>query len=127
MITYFLASLLGWYFVILGLLLILRRDIVVNAMRDLIGQPALMFFVGVITLMIGLLMALSHNIWVMSWPVIITIFAWLILIGGLFRLFFPDTVYKIWEKTIDKPKKLIICGIITLIIGLFLLYGAYWG
>ncbi|MBI2786132.1 MAG: hypothetical protein HYX60_07460 [Legionella longbeachae] len=127
MITYFLASLLGWYFVIMGLLLISRRDIVVNAMRDLIGQPALMLFVGVITLMIGLLMVLSHNIWVMSWPVIITIFAWLILIGGVVRLFFPDTVFKIWEKTIDKPVKLIIWGIITLLIGLFLLYHVYWG
>jgi cytochrome bd-type quinol oxidase subunit 2 len=127
MITNFLASVLGWYLVIVSLLLILRSEIVVAAMRELIGHRAVMLVVGILTLMIGLLMVISHNIWIMGWPVIITIIAWLVLIGGLFRLFFPDIVYKIWNKTIDKPNKLIVCGIIILIIGLFLLYKVHFG
>ncbi|MGL5741608.1 MAG: hypothetical protein ACRCXC_03165 [Legionella sp.] len=123
----FLATVLGWYLVIVSLLILVRRDIVVTAMKEMIGQRDLMLLVGIITVLIGLLMVISHNIWVMNCSVIVTVFAWLILIGGLFRLFFPDTVYKIWNKTIDKPEKLIVCGAITLIIGLFLLYKVYFG
>ncbi len=125
--TNFLATVIGWYFVIMSLLLLIRRDIVVTAMRELMGQRAVMLVVGIITLILGLLMVTSHNIWVMGWPVIVTIISWLILIGGLFRLYCPDTVYKIWNKTIDKSEKLTVCAVVTLIIGLFLLYKVYFG
>ena len=122
----FLATVVGWYFVIMGLLLILRSELVVSAMRELIGHRALMFVVGTLTVAVGLLMVISHNIWVMSWPVIVTIIAWLVLIGGLLRLFCPETVYKIWNRIIEKPNQLIAYGIVTLIIGLFLVYKVYF-
>ncbi|QMT59880.1 MULTISPECIES: hypothetical protein [unclassified Legionella] len=125
--TNFLAAVLGWYLVIVSLLLLVRREIVVTAMRELMGQRAVMLVVGIITLIIGLLMVLSHNVWVLGWPVIVTVFAWLILIGGLFRLYFPDTVYKVWNKMITKTELFIISGVITLLIGLFLLYKVYFG
>lgn len=125
--THFLAAILGWYLVIVSLLLLIRREIVVTAMKELMGQRAVMLVVGIITLIIGLLMVLSHNVWVMGWPVIVTVFAWLILIGGLFRLYCPDTVYKIWNKMIDKSELFITIGVITLLIGLFLLYKVYFG
>lgn len=127
MYTNFLAAVLGWYLVIVSLLLLVRREIIVTAMKELMGQRALMLFVGIITLIIGLLMVLSHNVWVMGWPVIVTVFAWLILIGGLFRLYCPDTVYKIWSKMLDKSELFIINGVISLLIGLFLLYKVYFG
>ncbi|PWY56456.1 hypothetical protein DGG96_02435 [Legionella qingyii] len=125
--TNFLAAVLGWYLVIVSLLLLVRRDIVVTAMRELMSQRAVMLVVGIMTLIIGLLMVLSHNVWVMGWPVIVTVFAWLILIGGLFRLYCPDTVYKIWNRVIDKSELFITIAVITLIIGLFLLYKVYFG
>lgn len=127
MITNFLATVLGWYLVVMSLLLLIRHEIVVSAMKELMAQRAEMLVVGIITFIIGLLMVISHNIWIMGWSVIVTVFAWLILIGGLIRLFCPDTVYKIWSKVIDKPEKMIVCGVITLIIGLFLLYKVYFG
>ncbi|KTC89893.1 DUF308 domain-containing protein [Fluoribacter dumoffii] len=126
MYTNFLAAVLGWYLVIVSLLLLTRREIIVNATKELMGQRAVMFVVGVITLIIGLLMVISHNIWVMDWPVIVTLFAWLTLIGGLFRLYFPDTVYKIWNNIMDKTGVLITTGVISLVIGLFLLYQVYF-
>lgn len=126
MYTIFLAAVLGWYLVIVSLLLLTRREIIVNATKELMGQRAVMFVVGVITLIIGLLMVISHNIWVMDWPVIVTLFAWLTLIGGLFRLYFPDTVYKIWNNIMDKTGVLITTGVISLVIGLFLLYQVYF-
>jgi membrane protein YdbS with pleckstrin-like domain len=126
MTTNFLATVLGWYLVISSLLLLLRREILIAAIKDLIGQNGVLLVVGVITLILGLLMVVTHNLWVMGWPVIITIFAWLILIGGIFRLFFPEMVYKIWEYIVNKSELLIASGVISLIIGLFLLYKVYF-
>jgi len=125
--TYFLATVLGWYLVIISLFLILKREAAIVVMRDAMAQRSLLFLIAIITLIIGLLMVVSHNLWVMGWPVIITIFAWLALISGIIRLFFPDTVYKIWNKISDKSETMIIMGVILLIIGLFLLYKVYWG
>lgn len=126
MITIFLANVLGWYLVIVSVLLLARRDLVINAMREMMRQRSVMLLVGIITLIIGLLMVVSHNIWVVGWPVIITIFAWLTLIGGLIRLFCPESVFKIWNKVVDRSEKMIACGVISLIIGLFLLYHVYF-
>ncbi|KTD03330.1 DUF308 domain-containing protein [Fluoribacter gormanii] len=125
--TNFLAAVLGWYLVIVSLLLLVRRKNAVAAMKELMGQRAVMLVIGIMTLIIGLLMVLSHNVWVMSWPVIVTVFAWLILIAGLFRLYCPDTVYKIWNRMIDKSELFITSAVITLLIGLFLLYKVYFG
>lgn len=126
MATHFLATVLGWYLVIVSLLLLIRQEVAVTAMKELIGQRGLLFVVGILTVIIGLLMVISHNLWVMDWPVLVTLFAWLILIGGLIRLFFPETVYRIWRQTIDKPKIMNVCGVITFLIGLFLLYEVYF-
>lgn len=125
--TYFLATVMGWYLVIVSLLLLLRHDLVLQAMKEIAGHHAIMLVVGVFTLIIGLLLVASHNFWLMDWPVVITIFAWLVLISGIVRLFFPERVYKIWNNTMNKSQKLMISGVITLIIGLFLLYKVYFG
>ena len=124
--TYFLATVLGWYLVIMGLLLLSKREELIALMKDVVGQRSLLFVVAFITFIMGLLMVVSHNIWVMGWPVVITLFSWLILISGLIRLYFPDTVYKMWAEFVDKPVGLIVSGVVIMIIGLFLLFHVYF-
>lgn len=123
--TNFLATVIGWYLVIMSILLLCKRELIVSAINELMTQRATMLLVGIMTFIVGLLLVVSHNVWVMAWPVVVTIIAWLTLIGGLIRLFCPDTVHKIWKRVIDKPVKIVVCGIISLIVGLFLLYNVY--
>lgn len=126
MTTYFIATVLGWYLVIMSLLLIFRRDVVTAAMRDVMAQPGLLLIVGVITLFIGLLMVISHNYWVLAWPVIVTVFGWIVLISGVIRLFCPETVHKMWGRMANKPEAFTVAGIVMLILGLFLLFQVYF-
>lgn len=126
MSTIFLATVIGWYLVIVGLFLLVRRQTLQGVMADFISQRSLVFLLAIITLILGLLMVVSHNIWVMGWPVIITILSWLVLIGALIRLFFPDCAIKMGENALKHPNRLIISGIIMLLIGLYLLYMVYW-
>lgn len=124
--TYFIATVLGWYLVIMSLLLIFKRHIVTSAMRDVMAQPGLLLVMAFITLIIGLLLVVSHNIWVMGWPVIVTIIGWLAVISGIIRLFCPEFIHRTWNKMVDKPHAFTVAGVIILIIGLFLLFEVYW-
>ncbi|WP_425170277.1 hypothetical protein [Legionella sp.] len=126
MITYFLATVLGWYLVIMGIFLISRREIVISVMNDMVTRPGILLALAFITLIFGLLMVVSHNLWVMGWPVIITIISWLVLINGIIRLFYPAFVYQIWDELAAKPALFTITGIIALLIGLFLLVEVYF-
>ena len=123
--TMFLATVIGWYLVIVSLCMLLRHDTVKAAMKDLIAHRGSFFVVAIITLIIGLLLVATHNIWVMGWPVVITIFAWLVLIGGIIRLFFPDVVTGAWQSMFKQHAMMQIVSVLTLILGLFLLYHVY--
>lgn len=122
----FLATILGWYLVIIGLFVLFRQNIVKPIMEDILSQRALLFIMALITLMVGLLLVLSHNVWVMEWPVIITILAWMILVGGILRLFAPEYVIRMGRRFLKKPVHITIMGIINLVIGLFLLFRVYF-
>lgn len=126
MTTYFLAMVVGWYLLITGLLLVFKRNVVVSAMNDIIGQNGLLFFIAAVTLIVGLLMVASHNVWVMGWPVVITLLGWLAVISGIIRMFCPETVHMMWRKISAKPEILTVSGVIVLIIGLFLLFKVYF-
>ena len=126
MTTYFLASVVGWYMVLMSFMLFFRRNMVVSAVTHIMDQPGLFFLVAFMTVIIGLLMVVSHNLWVMGWPVVITLIAWLTLFSGLLRLFYPECVHKTWHKLSAKTETFTIIGVVVLVIGLFLLYKVYF-
>lgn len=124
MATTFLATVVGWYMVIFGLLIIIRYEHIKSVMADIMAQRGLFFLLGIITLMLGLLMVASHNIWVMGWPVSVTIVSWLVLISGVIRLFLPDA-QKMGKSLLHDPMRMKIIGGILLIFGGYLLFHVY--
>ena len=124
--TLFLATVVGWYFVIFSLFLLLRHDHVKAIMSELLAHRGLFFILALFTLIIGLLLVASHNVWVNEWPVAITIFSWFVLIGGLIRLFFPEAAIKMGHSCLAHPHGLKITGILLLIFGLYLLSHVYY-
>ncbi|AHE66950.1 hypothetical protein [Legionella oakridgensis] len=127
MISIFLATVIGWYLVITSLLLIFKHELVRPVMSEIMTHRALLFILAIITLILGLLLVTSHNIWVMGWPVIITLFAWLILLSGIVRLFFPDVAAKMGQSFLERPARMIVAGVVFLVIGIFLLFKVYFG
>ena len=120
--TTYLATVLGWYLVIVSLFLLFRQDYVKSIMSDMLAQRAFIFIIGFITLILGLLMVVGHNIWVMGWPVVITLFAWATVVSGILRLAFPEIAIKMGHHMMRKPIYLNIVSVIFLLLGVFLLY-----
>ncbi|WED42587.1 hypothetical protein [Legionella cardiaca] len=125
-ITIFLAKVIGWYFVIISLCILFRQDLVKSVLGDILGQRALLFFIAIVTLILGLLLVVSHNVWVMGWPVIITIIGWLVLIAGIVRLVAPELSLRAGQWWLRNPTSLLVVSVIDLVIGLYLLYKGYF-
>ncbi len=123
--TLFLATVIGWYFVITSLFILVRHDYVISIAKDLMKQPGLLMVVAIFTLILGLLMVTNHNIWVMGWPVVVTIISWMVLISGVIRLFFAEAAIKFGQFFIEQPINMRASAVFSLLIGLFLLYHAY--
>lgn len=96
--SYFLGAFLGLYLIIMGVALLTRKEMFQKLIEDFSRNPALIFFSGIMSLLIGLLIILTHNAWVMSWIVMITILGYLFFIQGLIRIYFPDWVAETSKK-----------------------------
>lgn len=108
----FLARLLGLLFLFLGAAVIINKDKIKFLVDTFHKQPALVMIAGVINLILGLLIILSHNVW-SGWPVIITILGYLITAKGLARLFVPEKNTELTEKLIKGEGVTIWGGIIV--------------
>jgi len=92
---------------------------------DFLEHRGLIFLAGVLTLLGGLAIVITHNVWVAGWPVVITIFGWLCVIGGVFRIVFPDSVKSIGESMLEKRGIFTVSGIVQALIGAWLCYVGY--
>ena len=124
--TKFLATVIGWFMVTAGFCLLFRHQRLSTVMTDVMSRSGIFFVFALMTFILGLLMVVGHNIWLMGWPVIITIFGWLVLCSGIIRLFFPDTALKIGKSFFNNSIIMQITGVVVLIIGVFLLYNVYF-
>ena len=69
------------------------------APRSVFASP---WMVGLVALLIGLTIVNVHNFWIAGWPVIITLFGWLAIIGGIIRMAFPAFTKSIGEAMLAK-------------------------
>ncbi len=93
----FVARILGPLCVIVALGIILNRDFYMKVMEDYCKNTALVFVGGMMALIVGLVIVLLHNVWVLEWPVIITIYGWGGVLKGTWMIVFPKTVSSFME------------------------------
>ena len=77
---------------------------------------------GFLSLVVGLLTVLSHNVWAGGWPVVITVFGWLALIKGILRLTWPELVGK-WTNLFRGKRTLMnVILLVMVVLGIYLAY-----
>lgn len=83
-------------------------------------DPALIFLSGILLLVAGLAIVRAHNVWTGGWPVLVTIFGWLAIVGGLVRMLFPMRLAAIAASLGQSTGLIIGVSIVLLLIGAFL-------
>jgi hypothetical protein len=116
----FIARILGPVLVIIGLGLLLEGETFRAMAGEFLRSAALIYFSGLITLAVGLAILNVHHLWTRDWRSIITVFGWLALLGGIFRILAPNFVQEIGDSFIAHRRWPIMGAIVTLALGGFL-------
>ena len=85
----------------------------------------MIFLAGFLALLAGLAIVNTHNLWTAGWPVIITIFGWLAVIGGVIRMAFPALTKSIGEAMLAREGMLRVVGGVQAVIGAYLMVEGY--
>jgi len=120
-LSIFYAQVVGLWLFIIGLATVLHEQRFKKTMADTLASGSVMTFTGFIALAVGLLVVISHNIWVTSWPVVITIFGWLLLVQGVMRLFYPEVFAKRMKDMMAKNGFTVMAWV-WLLVGLYLVW-----
>lgn len=111
-ITSFFAQLWGSFFVIFGFLFIITSQL--GKTIEMTKDKAFVISTGYITLLMGLVTVILHNVWVADWRVVITILGWSTLIKGIMKIGFPETIHKQAQRF---KKKQIVSAIFLILMG----------
>jgi hypothetical protein len=125
----FIARILGPVLVIIGLGLLVEGETFRVMAGDFLRSSALVYLSGLIALVAGLAILNLHHVWVGDWRVLITIFGWLALIGGIMRLLATSFVQRVGESVIAHQRWPIAGAVVTIGLGAFLSlkgYQAVW-
>ena len=121
----FLAKLLGPVLFVTGIGLLANRVGYQAMAKEFLKSRALIYLAGLLALIPGLALVLFHNVWAADWRVLITLFGWLLVIGGVFRIVFPGQVMKTGKAMMANPNTMIISGGCTLVLGAALSFFGY--
>jgi len=116
-ISIFFARFLGGFFVIFGLLFIITKQL--GKTIEMTDNRAFVISTGYISLLMGLVTVVLHNIWVSDWRIAITIIGWSTLIKGIMKVGFPEQIHKQAQRF---KKKQILSAIFMILLGAWLLW-----
>lgn len=118
----FLAKILGFYLLITGLLLIFNMQNMLLNIKDLLSQNSLLFLSGFVTLIISILILVTHFRWHWGWPLIITLLGFWLFIKALLLLLFPQFLGQIFEPFFSSPAYGYGAGLVIIVLASYLIY-----
>lgn len=118
----FLAKLMGLYLVIISISVLINKNRMKSVIAELMKNSALQFVMGLNLLIIGLLLIISHNLWVSSWPIIITIIAWAVFIKGVLNVTFPNLAQRMTKPFLQSQSIPYFAILINFLLGIYLCY-----
>ena len=119
----FLARFWGLLFFIVGLLYLIKKDLIEKIKKQAEDENFL-FLSGWLSLLLGAFTIAVHNIWIADWKVIITIIGWMALIKGIALIGFPETSKKS-VKLVNNDILVKILLLLTVVLGTFLIWKSY--
>lgn len=88
-LTAFLAKFLGAYMVVMAAWLLWRKDVALQLVERVAGDPVGVAIIGMIRVTVGFAVVIAHDVWTGGTAILVSFVGWLILISGLLTLFLP--------------------------------------
>ena len=123
--TKLIAGLIGPVMVAIGIAMLLNRQAFPEMVTQVAQNYAIIFLSGALSLLAGVAIVRVHNVWTGGWPVIVTILGWLLIVGGVARMWCPQKASEIATTFGNDPTLLLVAGAVLLALGAFLSFKAY--
>jgi uncharacterized membrane protein len=123
----FIAKLLGPIFVLVGAALLVKAQMFRGILQEFIRSQALLYLAGVLGLLGGLALVLTHNVWALDWRVIITLIGWIAIVRAVVTVFEPRLIVALGSKLLQHPGFFFGAAVVDLVIGIALSYFGYFG
>jgi len=123
--TLFLFKAIGLYFVIVGISVLANKKAYLKLTKELSSdQKPMNLMFGFITLIIGILMVLSHNTWNAFPEILVSLYGWIALIKGISILALPSFYQKSVAK-MSNEKTLKMIALFYIAFGCYVCYLAF--
>jgi hypothetical protein len=93
-ITTFIAQFLGYFLVLFGGAMLLKRNTVEVGIRSALKNKGTLYFMGAVEVAAGLLLILSHSSWATLTDKAVSLLSWFLLIEGVFYLMASQKMIK---------------------------------
>ena len=123
----YLAKLIGPLFLAIGAGLLFNGGIYAAMIEQYVANTALIYLSGLMSLTFGIAIVLAHNVWTPNWRLIITLFGWLLIVGGAVRIVVPQFIQEVGGTIRHLAAVPIIGGALVLVLGLVLCNFGYRG
>ena len=121
----FLAKLIGPVLLVIGIGMLINQAGYRAMAEEFLRSRALIYIAGLLALVPGFAIVLSHNVWAADWRIIITLLGWLATIGGVFRILFPQQVTRIGSAMLARTQYMPVGGAAVIVLGAILCFYGY--
>lgn len=124
-LSIFLSKCIGIYLFFISFAFVTQKTKFKNLIISMMNKPELMLVTGFMALIMGILLIVSHNIWVKDWRILITITGWMAFAKGASIILFPQLLIKTTLQWIKNDGMYYATFLFTFLISLILLYFGY--
>ena len=120
-----IAGYAGPLFMAVAIAILINRATITSLLRESLNSPGLVMFSGFFLLLAGLAIVRAHNFWAADWTILVTILGWLLVIGGLIRIIWPERAAAMRRSMLARENALTAWALVALALGAFLTAKGY--
>ena len=120
-LTILLSKVFGIYFLVVGVLMLFRQGYFKHVVDMFVDQPVLRFMMGIIMLIGGIFMVVSHQDWSNLPTGFISLLGWMVVVKALLYMNLSNRAVKKWTEPFTKHNVLnAVRSLLVIVIGLYL-------
>jgi len=124
-LSIFLAKLIGLYYLIIGIVWVVHKDHFDKLVKEMLGSRSIIGLSGVMSLLVGLAIAIGHPIWHWNWQGLISLLGYIAIIQGVVRIAFTSHVQGWSTKILGSRTGHNSVLAVLFILGIFLTYNGF--
>ncbi len=120
-----ISKFLGPVMLVLSIPMIVTPTSLQETAKRFLADRPLVLVSGVLAMTAGLSIVNTHNVWVLDWTLIVTLFGWAFVLGGALRIIALRVVEQVGGAMIGRPIMTRIVGTLWALLGAFLTFKGY--